>query len=74
MAKKKSLDDLAKTMAAGFRAMKNEAHGHRVAVGQLQEAVIGYSRKVEERDEARLKRIADLEDDVAELKRKVQAQ
>ncbi len=44
-----TIDDLAKTIAAGFRAMKNEFQAQRVAVRQTQEAVVEYSRHVEER-------------------------
>jgi len=67
----KSLDDLARTIAAGFRAMKNEMRSQRVAIAQTQQAVVEYSRSVEDRDERRAKLVAELADEVAELKRTV---
>lgn len=66
-----TIDDLAKTIAAGFRAMKNELRAQRTAIEQTQEAVVQYSRSVEDRDAARLDAIARLRTDVDELRRKV---
>lgn len=65
-----TLDDLAKTIAAGFRAMRNELRAQRVGIQQTQEAVVQYSRHVEERDERRAMDIARLQSDVSELKRR----
>ncbi len=67
---KKTIDDLARLMAAGFRAQRLEAQAQRKAISQLQEAVVQYSRTVEERDSARMDAIQRLHTDVQELKRK----
>lgn len=67
---KKTMDDLARLMAAGFRTMRDEMHQHRVAVGQVREAVIAYSGKEQQHDAAKGTRIDKLEADMLELKRK----
>lgn len=67
---KKTLDDMAHMMAAGFRALRLELGQQRTAITQLQEAVVQYSRSVEQRDEARLDAIQRLQGEVQELKRK----
>ena len=66
----KGLEFLANTIAAGFRAMKAEFRGHRVALGQLQEAVVAYDRKTSDNHALHGKRLADLEADLREVKRK----
>jgi hypothetical protein len=67
---KKTLDDIARLMAAGFRAQRIEAQAQRRAIQQLQEAVVQYSRSVEQRDEVKGERLGKLETDVRELQRK----
>jgi hypothetical protein len=67
---KKGLDHLANTIAAGFRAMKVEFRGHRVALGQLQSVIVSYDRRVQEEQAAQGQRITDLETELREFKRK----
>lgn len=57
-----TLDDLVRTVAAGFRAMKNELRSQRTAIEQTQEAVVQYSRSVEERNALHGERIQRLEE------------
>lgn len=71
---KKGLEHLANTIAAGFRSLKTEMRGHRVALGQVQSALVSYNQSVDRREAANVQRIADLEADVEELKRKVAPQ
>jgi hypothetical protein len=58
-----TIEDLAKTIAAGFRAMKNELRSQRAAIEQTQEAVVQYSRHVEERQALHGERIQRLEEE-----------
>jgi hypothetical protein len=67
---KKGLEHLATTIAAGFRAMKVEFRGHRVALGQLKEVVVAYDSRVQEQQAAQGQRMANLEQELAQLKRK----
>jgi hypothetical protein len=66
----RSTEHLAHLMAAGFRMMRVELQAQRTAIAQLQEAVVQYSRSVEQRDEARLDAIQRLQAEVQEIKRK----
>jgi hypothetical protein len=59
-----TIEDLAKTIAAGFRAMKNELRSQRAAIEQTQEAVVQYSRHVEERQALHGERIQRLEEEL----------
>jgi hypothetical protein len=65
----RSIDDLARLLAAGFRSMRLEMAQQRTAIEQLQEAVVQYSRHVEQRDESRMDAIQRLQAEVADLKR-----
>lgn len=66
----KTVDDLARLLAAGFRTLKLEAQAQRRGIEQLQEAVVEYSRSVEARDGVKGERLSKLESDVRELQRK----
>jgi hypothetical protein len=65
----KGLEFLANTIAAGFRAMKNEFRSQRTAIEQTRLAVVEYSRSVEARDEVKAERLGKLEEDVRRLQR-----
>jgi hypothetical protein len=63
------IDDLARLLATGFRSIKNELRSGRQGIAQLQEAVVQYSRSVEQRDERRQADISRLQEEVRELQR-----
>jgi hypothetical protein len=67
---KKNLDDLARILEVGLRSIRDELQGLRVAIGQTQESVIGYSGKEQEHHRAHGERIDKVEADVNALKRK----
>jgi DNA-directed RNA polymerase subunit F len=64
-----TIEDLARSIAAGFRALKNEARQQRQGITQLQEAVVEYSRSVEQRDARHAEDISRLQEEVRELQR-----
>lgn len=66
-----TLDDLVRTIAAGFRAMKNEMRAQRNAIEQTQMAVVEYSRSTEDRTALHGERIQRLEEQHAVLRKRL---
>jgi hypothetical protein len=64
-----TIDDLARLLATGFRSIKNELRQQRQGIKQLQEAVVGYSQMVEQRDSRRAADISGLQEEVRELQK-----
>jgi hypothetical protein len=61
---------LAATIATGMRSISAELRQQRIAIAQLQIGVVEYHRSVEQRDELRTRRLADLEAAVKTLQAK----
>lgn len=68
---KKTTDDLARLLAAGFRQLRLEAQAQRRSIEQLQTAVVEYSRSVEQRDGLKAERLDKAEADIRVLQQKV---
>ena len=66
-----TIDDLAKSIAKGFRAVATELRARRESETQTRTAIVEYTRSIEGRDERRLLDQQKLESRVAELERRL---
>jgi hypothetical protein len=66
-----TIDDLAKSIGKGFRAVALELRAQRKSNEDVRAAVVGYSTFVEERDGRRVADFQKLSAEVAELRKRL---